>query len=226
MNVYIDVETIPSQQDWYRAELAHEAENAEYRAPSNWKDPEKIAAEVKRKKAEALAEVNEQWLKSALDGAYGEIVVICTKTNGHTRAMFQSEDTDERRLLETFCDWVETQLTREGLHRRKPHFIGHNVQFDLKFLWKRLKVHNIQAPFPIPHNATPWSGEYGDTMYRWDSTSKIKLTRLCQVLGVQVADGITGADVWPLWEAGEHEVVIDHCIADVERVVELWRKLS
>jgi hypothetical protein len=95
-------------------------------------------------------------------------------------------------MQQTFSD-------RPGQHRF-PHFIGHNIGWDLKFLWQRSIINNIKPPIRIPWRDAVWSGKYTDTMTLWvGPRDTISLTNLCKILGIEMEDEIDGSQVWDMW---------------------------
>lgn len=53
------------------------------------------------------------------------------------------------------------------------------------------------------------------------------MDRLCRVLGIPgKGDGPSGADVWPMVQAGKLDEVTAYCRADVERTRSLYQRLT
>ena len=123
MNVFIDIETLPTEDDETIAVLR---ENA--KAPGNLKDPDKIAAAKE-------ADFQKKWKATALDGTYGTIACICWAIERWpANELNVNEAGNEKRLVEAFFSRLKLALDESG--PRLPVFIGHNVGFDLKFLWR------------------------------------------------------------------------------------------
>jgi hypothetical protein len=212
MNIFLDIETLPTS-DTVRMEALREG----IRPPATHKKPETIA---KWMSENAEAAYEEKFRATALDGTYGQIWAIGWATeDGHVECAIHS---NEWTLLDTFASNIR-RLFKIG---RIPYFVGHNVSFDLQFLWRRAKILGVTLDFPLHHNATPWSGKYFDTMYAWAGKGKISLTELCRVLGIETGEDITGAEVYDCWLAGEQDKVAEHCRKDVERVRQVWERLK
>ena len=167
----------------------------------------------------------EEWRRTALDGAYGEIYCVCfSGPDGDLQAVSRGAEWQDRErvVLETLNDVLPREL--EG---RRPYFIGHNLGFDLRFLFHRFVINNIKPAFSIPYNATQWSGAYFDTMFAWSGArGAIKLTELAEALGMPAGNDINGSEVWDAVLAGRHDEVMAHCQADVERVRQVHRRLT
>jgi len=211
MKTYLDIETLPSEDEYTLVTLR---ENA--KAPANFKDPEKI-------KAAKELDFDKAWRKTALNGTYGTIACICWAVEaGEIRTVEVSTERDEHNAIETFFTLLNEQLTRTS----PPWFIGHNVGFDLRFLWRRAVIHNIRPPFKLPYNAAAWGNKYSCTMFEWCGAKEfIKLKELCRVLGIDCDGDIDGSDVYDEWKSGNHEKVIAHCRADVTRVRQIYGRL-
>jgi len=220
--VVIDIETIPGQQPWLREELTRSI-----KPPATHKKAETIA---KWEAEEKPALVDEAILRTGLDAAFGQVVCISWAVGDdpvQTLASWGITSEHEGALLR---NWV-AQMTalydpRKG---QMPIVCGHNmVGFDLPFLHKRCIVHGIKPPYWMPRNVKPWSDRVYDTMTQWaGDRDRISLDRLCRVLGIPgKGDGPTGADVWPMAQAGEWDQIADYCAADVERTRAVYRRMT
>ncbi len=206
MRIYIDIETIPDQRDG-----ALEAARSRVRAPANYKDPEKIGAYIDEHAETAYRE-------TALDGTYGQIVCVCYAVDDSPVATFMGSEPD---ILHRA--WADVSKAARG---QTPTFIGHNVQFDLAYLYHRSVVNRVRPSVHIPHTAAPWTGAYVDTQYLWrGAKGYIKLTELCAALGIEADDEIDGSQVWDRYQAGDMDSILEHCVADVERVRQIYKRL-
>lgn len=217
MFVYLDVETIPSQ----RPDVIERGADL-VRVPANYKDPAKIEKYVSDHAKEA-------YHATGLDGGYGELCAICWAygddgVNDESRDPYQALPAGERDLLRAFFFSIRTYMQA---HPTQPiTFVGHNVAFDLRFLHHRSVVLQVPPGFWIPYNAATWGGKYVDTMYEWaGARDRVKLTELCDILGIEMDDEIDGSQVWDRYQAGDIATIVEHCIADVERVRAVHRRL-
>ena len=213
---YFDIETVPAQDPAIRAELA-----ASVQAPAQYKKPESIAewlAENREREAEAA------WLKTSFDGGVGQIVCIgWADGDGDPRAFFANDLSrkEEVYVIESFFRAVSAAGSRT--------FVGHNIiGSDLPFLWKRCMVLGIRPPSLFPRNPKPWSELVTDTMLLWDPAQRSggSMDRLCRLLGIPGKGDISGADVWPLAQAGKFEQIAAYCCGDVERTRSLHRRMT
>lgn len=215
MRIYLDIETIPSQRNDVRDRIW-----SAVHPPGNYTKPEsreKWIAENRDKVAE------EEWRRTALDGGYGEIVCVCFAVDDDEILTFSRATIEEQEseLLELFFGTI-----RGCLRNQSPTYVGHNIGFDLKFLHHRSIVCRVNPRLHFPYNSPPWRGMYIDTMYEWcGARDRIKLTELCDVLGIEADDDIDGAGAWDAWRSGDVDSVIRHCQADVARVREIEKRL-
>jgi len=213
--IVLDIETIPDQ-----SEGAAERAASRITAPSNYKDPAKIEAYIQEKAADA-------WRRTALDGGYGEVVVIGFALDDEdATAIYRDPDSGpegERRLLENFWSMIEEELVFS------PKWIGHRIlSFDLRFLWRRSVILRVPMGRPLPFGAAPWSKEVADTSYMWtgDRNGGIALVDLARILSIDGAkDGIDGSMVWDAIEDGRMQDVVDYCIKDVEITREAYYRM-
>jgi len=234
MNIYIDIETIPGQQPAVREALAADAaiEKAAVRAPSNYKDETKIAEYIAAKHAEIDSAADEKWRKTALDGAYGQIVVASIAVDDAPPVAFYRDEwaTAERDILLDLFDALRD--AHDPARMTRPTFIGHNiVAFDLRFIFQRAVLNGVIPPSIIPFNARPWDDSVFDTMTAWAGVgNRVSLDKLCGAFGIakkgsEIGDDIDGSKVWDYVQAGRIADVAKYCNADVERVRSIHRRM-
>jgi 3'-5' exonuclease len=252
LEVVFDLETIPSQDpeliDSIRADLR---EN--FKAPSDMtkeracaelgmQDPSEIkftskarALEmwVERFRDEKLEETAQEMLhKTCFDGAQGKIAVIGFAIGDNAPTVYSLDSLDpfdadpEIDLITGFFNDIAQEYSPSSM--RNPLFIGHNIaRFDLPFLFKRAVILGIKPPAFIPFGAAPWADSIYDTMTRWDANNSIKLDALCKALSVPgKTEGINGADVWPMIQAGRIGEVAAYCMDDVDAARNAFRRMT
>jgi len=117
-----------------------------------------------------------------------------------------------------------------GFSPRTDIVVGHNIfDFDLKFIYKRSVIFGVRPSVDLSF-ARYRSQPTFDTMHeweRWGYGSKISLDRLAKVLGLVSSkdSGIDGSLVHTLFKAGEHRVIRDYCLRDVEVTRAIYRRL-
>jgi DNA polymerase elongation subunit (family B) len=215
--LYLDIETIPTGDAAARAYLSIKVE-----APANYKDPDKIAAF----KVEAALTA---WEKSSFDGffgrvacigwAFGDAVTFTQSFGPHSDAYDAEADT-----IMNFIEMTTAQLDN-GMTYAPPSIVGHNVAgFDIPFLTRRMVTLGIQIPRWWPRNPKPWDNAIIDTMQLPGGRDMLSLDYICHALGIPGKDGMTGVDVWPMWQAGRYDEIAEYCKDDVERTRAVHRK--
>lgn len=227
MKLYIDIETIPSQSPGSLADLWE----SKIKPPGNITKPETLAAWRKEKAPQLLEEA---YHRTSLDSALGEIWCIGFAIDDDEPRVFQRDlwgsdlqDIDgERRLLEDFADAIP--------EHRAPQIIGFNhIAFDLPFIAHRAAICRVSMPRYIRASIQipPWKAAgdlYFDTMVAWAGPrGSISLDKLSRILGLEgKGNGPTGADVWPMIQAGRYDNVATYCAADVERTRAIYQVLA
>lgn len=233
-SLYVDIETIPAQREDVRAFFAEkigaetQAKLADVKAPSNYKDPDKIAEYI-RNATDALltgeeAAIDGEVAKTSFDGSFGQIVCICWAWNdGPIEAAYATDllIDSERRVLREFFSAVHAGPTRLRI-------VGHNVAaFDLSFLRQRAIINGIMPPIAIPFDAKPWDEAIFDTMLKWGGMKPGgSMDKLCLALGIPGKGGISGADVWPMAQAGKFAEIAEYCKGDVERTRAIHKRMT
>ncbi len=235
MNLFLDVETVPSQ-----AEDALELARATVRPPATFKKPESIAA---WHASEGAAAAEETWRRQALDGGtQGEIVSIAIVDDtgrefARCRGRTDPAD-DEAALLRAAFAAVDVWTEDDGrslMQGRGDAFpfddhkpVAHNAAFDLGFLWRRCAVRDVPRPRWLPAPTARHGRDYYCTMIAWAGHGgRISLDALCRALGVRSpkADGTTGAHVFDLWLQGRTAEIADYNLRDAHAVREVYHRI-
>lgn len=229
MNIYLDIETIPSQNPDIRRQLETDAmaEKALIKAPANYKDEAKITEYIAAKSAEIDADIENRWRKTALDGAYGQIVACAIACDDGR--IESASDMNERAML----DWINNMMAGMTQGYQLPVFIGHNISgFDLKFIFQRMVINQIKPHKNIPFFAKPWDDCIFDTMVKWAGVgNRVSLDKLCKVLnidvkGSEIGEEIDGSKVWDFVKAGRLDDVEAYCAGDVARVRKIHKLMT
>lgn len=235
MNVYLDIETIPAQNERDIAYLREETDKeiAAIKAPSNYKDEVKIAEYIAAKRAEVEASFDERYRKTSFDGAMGQIVCISVAINDSDPVNIYSSGWkgSEGVIIQAFYDLIK--LTYDPSRQQRPVFIGHNIiNFDLRFLFQRSVMLGIKPPLIIPFKVKPWDESVFDTMTAWAGAgNRVSLAKLCKAFdldakGTEIGDEIDGSKVWDFVRDGRIEDVAKYCGADVERTRSIYKRLN
>jgi hypothetical protein len=215
-NLYLDIETIPSQSPAVHALIAEGVT-----PPGNISKADTIAAWHADKKP---ALVDEAIAKTSFDGALGHICCI-----GHAwgdeepRSHCIATVKTERDFLADFFGIVSKRIGGLGT----VTIVGHNViAFDIRFIWQRAIVLGVRVPSWFPRDPKPWSGEVFDTMTAFaGSRGTIGMDRLSRALGFPGKGDVDGSMVAAMWAAGKYEEIAAYCRSDIERTREIHRKM-
>lgn len=216
MNLYLDIETIPTQDEATKIEIA-----ANIHPPGNIKKPESIQKWFAENEE---AEFEKAYRKTALIGTVGEIVCISWAVgDGEIHHVYRDVGGNEAVMLANFMLQLQKSLIIPNTDKLiKPVWIGHYVTgFDLRFLWQRYVINGVIPLIPIPYNARPWDKDVYDTKIEWagtQSTGYGSLDMLSRVLGQKGKGDIDGSKVWDAILDGRIMDVVEYCDDDVERV--------
>ena len=233
-SLYLDIETIPCQRSDVREFFAKKiaagnvTKLAECKAPSNYKDPDKIAEYVEKAKRDILngeeAEIDAKLSETSFDGSFGQVLCIGLAWDNEPSRTYCATDLSleqERKVLQDFyCDVFDGPT--------RFRVVGHNVAaFDLRFLRQRSIVQGVQPPLSIPFDAKPWDDVIFDTMIQWSGLKAGgSMDKLCLALGIPGKGDISGADVWPMAQAGKFVEIAAYCRGDVERTRAIHKRMS
>jgi len=249
MKIFIDIETIPGQNPELQTEITSQfseiPQPEEPRCPRNIKKAETIRdweentlpglreAALQKYHDDVIKRdhaIEEAWRKTALFGDQGEIVCIgWAIEDGEPNILSRGIHGSEYELLESFFTIVASQL-----NKRPPSWVGHNVTFDLRFLFHRAVILGVKPCLNLYLDSKPFGERIQDTMIMWAGLrDKISLDRLCRALGIQtkgddLADGeyIDGSLVWDFIKRGEVSKVATYCKADVIRCREVYKRMT
>jgi len=208
---FIDIETIPTQNADYQNYVC---ENL--KAPGNYKNAKAIEKWLEENKGEAVN-------KTALDGAFGEIVVIGVAIDDETPVLFYREDWQsadrEADILTRFNNYLREKANKSTT---VPLFIGHNItKFDDRFIFQRAVINGVK-----PYYTTSRQNTY-DTMTEWAGYGNtVSLDKLCKVLDIEQKGDIDGSKVWQYVQDGKINEVAEYCAKDVERVRQIYKRMT
>lgn len=204
--LYLDIETIPCE------DLS---DVPEPKAPSNYKDPEKIRAYIEEARATAHAE-------TALDPLLGRVCAVAFAIDDD--AVQSMAATDERALIQ----WLATETT-ERLSGSYVTWVGHNIAgFDLRWIYYRaIRYGMTDFRSRIPWRK--WDKDIVDTMDLAAGPNPrgqgLTLARLGRYFGRPKTDDAGGSKVWELYQAGDLDAIRGYCAGDVETVRHVYRSL-
>lgn len=226
-NLFFDIETLPDQR-----EGALDVVLQDIHPPAQYKKPESIE---KWMKENAEAQAVEQWKKTALKGIAGEVCSIAWAfDDGVIKAATRDEQKSEAWVLSRFFSDLSDEI-RPG-EGRYPNlrWIGHNIiGFDLRFLFQRMVINELMPPVKIPINDRHGSRHVFDTMVEWAGWKEwAKLDDIYYALGIETEEGyddvieVDGSMVWDLWQAHRFGLIEDYNCYDVEKVRQVYKRLT
>jgi hypothetical protein len=180
--VYFDIETAPLPESELIAQMP------EFSAPGNYKDPEKIKANI--------AEQQQRWLQDgALSALTGQVLCIGAM-DGEAMGLWDAGP-GEAAMLESWWKKVADQIRSGRL------MVGYCCKtFDLPFLIRRSWKHGVNVPYCI-FKGRYFADEIVDVAEQWgcgnrDPRDRISLDSISKFLGIGAKNG-TGKDFAALW---------------------------
>jgi predicted PolB exonuclease-like 3'-5' exonuclease len=210
--IYIDLETIKCQ----KPELIEFIKSLV--------KPHHSCKTEESKEKSVLKQMGDVVEKTVFDGAYGEIVTIGYAIDNEPEQVLQRTDSvNERDVIQAFFDALAKNAPRP------ERWVAHNKEFDLRFLWQRsiinqIEMHGIKIPVNERHGRQAFC-----TMQEWKGFGAKpggSLDSLCKVLGLDGKGDFTGADVYDAWSNGQYQKIADYCKHDVYLLREVYRRLT
>ena len=226
MNIYLDIETLPTTDAETIAEIA-----ANIKPPANYSKPETIAKWIDENKEHSVKEAVH---KTGFSGLYGSIACICyALDDGEVFSVSVDTEPSEASMLANFYDHITTITSIEAHHgmvMSPVTFVGHNlIGFDLPFIKHRSIINGVRPHVSLlkAFDAKPWSSEVADTMLMWssDKEKRASMDKLCKAFGIPGKgdfDGSMVAETWPT----DPMKVISYCADDVRRTREMYKRLT
>lgn len=205
--VPFDIETVGTQRAKERVETTN------YKAPSNYKDPAKIAAYVEEKRAEELKKLGLQWWTA-------KVICIVAKGKGGNQVFFGD---DEEILLAKFADFLD----REDGILSDIQLVGKNSKnFDQPFLIGRYMANNMPIPRQLVITSEPRDI---DEIFGYGSRAMTgKLDDYAFGIGMQ-GKTANGASMQTMYEAtlldeANWQTICEYCCHDVDITAEILRR--
>lgn len=209
-NIYLDIETIPSQEQWVK-------DTIEVKPSAAIKKQETLD---KWYKEEYPAKLEEALSKTALDGLTNQIIVIGLAINDGEVITLTNDY--EFNLLNEFYHTLKMKADAFG-----NVFIGHNILgFDLNVLKKRSIIKNVAPDFKMPFAAKPWDDSVYDTMLRWDAKNFTSQDKISLALGLEGKGDMDGSMVYQYWKDGRIDEIKNYCGRDVATVREIHKRMK
>ena len=226
MNLYLDIETLPSNDLVIIAEI-----EAAIKPPGVMSKAETIA---KWEIEENPKAIKDALSKTSFDSIRGSIACIAWAFDDKpVQVVGVDVSITESQMLNDFYESVR-EFVRVEYHGGQTTsgltVVGHNVAgFDLPFLKHRSIIHGIKPQQDIRKamNAKPWDSCIADTMLMWssDREKRVSMDKLCKAFGIAGKgdfDGSMVADTWPV----DPIKVMEYCKDDVERTRHIYKRLT
>jgi len=220
MKIFLDAETIPEQPEAEAKALIAET----IQAPAAMKKAETIKDWHDGKgKYEGAKDrlIEDTYRKTSFDGGRGELISIAWSLEGDTvKNVYRPLGGDESEMIYNFIEDINS-------HCARTYFIGHNITFDLKFLFHRAVVLGVNPGFKLPFDGRH-GNDYFCTMKAWAGfKDTISQVNLCKALGFAgKPDDIDGSKVWDYVRDGKVSEVAEYNKFDVETVIKMYNKLN
>lgn len=173
----------------------------------------------------ALGIAEQAWRRTALDGTYGRVLSIAWRlSNGVDGQVINNPDLEENTLIH-FVSELSIQLHKDA-HGRPPFFIGHNIEWDLKFLFRRCVILGINPIFNLPFKGRH-DKDYFCTMQAWCGYGeRISLDNLCVALDIPAKSEMDGSMVCDYWLANRYDEIAAYNMEDVGAALAAHKRLT
>jgi len=185
----------------------------EFEAGANLKDPDKVAADIAKKKLKFKED-------AALSPLTGRVLAVGFLPDFGEPPLILCDD-DEAVLLASVWNHFRT-----AGGSRRPSFVGFNIAgFDLPFLVKRSWILNVPVP-PNVRQGRYWADWFIDLRETWqlgDRQSSGSLDAICRAMGLGEKNG-SGAEFAKLWSE-DRAKALAYLVNDLEMTSKLAARL-
>jgi hypothetical protein len=209
----LDIETVP-----LAASLAMPYPEATRSAPANYKTDEAIA---KWREADRIKWYEDRAKECSLNPRLGRIVVIGT----NVETIVAPAEADEREALVRFWEYVKAFA---------GFVVTWNGSWDLRFLVIRSLAHGVTPSVP-PSVVQSWFKKYSThqhydckaVLMNWDTAKAGDgLNEWAAFFGIgEKMNGMTGADVWRLYQEGNASTIAKYCQQDVALTAAIYARI-
>lgn len=214
MDLYIDIETLPS-------ENMPDIEEVKAKCPGNIKKPESI---------QKWAEENQMEIhkKQALDSMQGRLLCIgWAFGDDPVQSLIVGMDDVETEW--NLLSYFKQELFGLNFSLNDYTWIGHNIKtFDLPWIWRKcLQYRLFDLASYIPRQR--YDKRIFDTLEQWaaDFKDRVSMGDIAKFLGLESKqDGINGSQIFDLWQAGELQKIRTYCEQDVELVRQIHKIIT
>lgn len=214
-NIYLDIETIPSQQPW-----VSEYVESTVKHPGNIKKAETIE---KWNLEDRPGAIEEAMNKCSFDGAMNHIICIGIAIDDADPVCVVAENVaQEKDIIKSFYDLIGSSPASIN-----NTYIGHNISgFDLRVIKQRSMVLGVKPNRGIPFDTKPWELNPYDTMVQWDNKNNAKLDKIARAFGIEGKNGIDGSIVYQMWKDKRFSEIAQYCKEDVIMTRNVYKKMN
>lgn len=118
-----------------------------------------------------------------------------------------------------------------GLRTGVDRILGHNIcNFDLRFIYKRSVVCGVRPSVELSFARYRNQPIY-DTICEWEKwhlRDCVSRDRLARVMGLESpkSDECNGSRIGELYTGGQHRLIRDYCMKDVETTRRIYRRMT
>jgi hypothetical protein len=191
------------------------------KAAGNLKDPEKIKADLEKRRADATVEHASKIGRAALDWNLSRIVALAWSTGTDIIVMPCANEDEERAALVAF--WQDA---------KGREILGFAARtFDAPTLIQRSRLLNVEhRPINLARFGKGSIIDLREILTfddaRYEAIMPRSLKMFCRRFGIAVDDPIGGAEIPALIAAGEWDGVISHVTSDVRATMALARRIG
>jgi hypothetical protein len=219
MALILDIETVPTERG-----LAAPYPSADRTPPANYKSDEAIA---RWREADRAKWEQERAKECSLNPRLGRVLCCgMMHEGGEPFVAYAAEADEEANVLRAF--WRE-------LRAAEGHVVTWNGAWDLRFLVMRSLHHGLTPSVPSDV-VRSWFRKYSTAphcdvkalLLNWEvRVAGEGLSEWCEFLSLPgKTEGLSGADVWPLFQADHHEEIADYCLQDVAATAALYERVA
>jgi len=214
--IFLDIETLPTSDP-----VIIESIKGNLKAPSNYKDPEKIKAYIDNSVDGAIH-------KTGLSGLFGKVLCVdVVEDDSADHQMFYLDDYDSERNMLSELRTMLCSTNVASQHYCADTLVGHNIlNFDVPFLSQRMMINGLKPLFR--HGVKPWDLPVDDTMLMFAAGTKsmYSLANLCLAFGVQSPkSNLSGDMVHQAYLDGRHDEIKQYCADDVNATRQIYNAM-
>lgn len=214
MTLVLDIETVPMRKS---LDLPYPADDRT--PPANYKSDDAITKwRINDREAWEKARVKE----CSINPRLGRILCMGSSDG----LLIANTEHDERALLEQAWVWLK---------EHRGQVVTWNGSFDLRFILIRSIMHGVH-PTLEPSIVASWFRRYASfphfdckaVLTNWDAPRAGEgLAEWSEFFGLPgKTNGLSGADVWPMFVAGEMEKIASYCMDDVTATAAIYRHIK